>query len=44
MDGNGVYGAVRGKDNVPVNQVIDFRANEVEKHEVSKSIYLIIHF
>ena len=35
---------LRGKDYAPVNQVIDFRANEVEKHEVSKSIYLIIHF
>ena len=24
MDGNGVYGAVRGKNYVPVNQVIDY--------------------
>jgi hypothetical protein len=41
MDGNGVYGAVRGKDYVPVNQVIDFRANEVEK-QVSESSCLIV--
>ncbi len=32
----------RGKNYIPVNQVIDFRANEVEK-QVSESICLIVH-
>nr|CAH0101877.1 unnamed protein product [Daphnia galeata] len=33
---------LRGKNYVPVNQVVDFRANEVEK-QVSESICLIAH-
>jgi hypothetical protein len=37
-DGRGVNGAVGGRDFVAINQVIDFKANEVEK-QVSQTVY-----
>lgn len=46
MDGYGVYGAVEGRDYLPGNHVVDFKAKEVDgSREIRVKVdCLIFHF